>query len=278
MKRWKDDLPTYALLLVFVVIPVALISSEPVNMAVGSPLKIALLAVGILIGIPAFVFLAMAIVMYMLRIRKQPEVRELMREQMFTAVGMGFLTATATITLALYYPAAAVIYVLLSVAYVWASVPESRRHLGYLSSVVVQSTPEAAFALVSDPRNWHRFHPEVEAEAVDMPLHVGSLVWERVTVGRTVVSGQEEVTFFEPGRRFGTALLGGPGTSDDYEFTPVAGGTQIVYSFRGELTIPQAVLGGVFRRASQLKLMLARRELAMQRIQQILEPAPRATV
>lgn len=279
MKGLKGGLLTWAVLLVFLA-PVVLIMFGPIYVApFGRALYIALLLASVLTGGPGLVLFGIAWIMRLRRGGKPARIEQLLQEQRLNAVGLGLFAATMTFALATNFTPLATIYAAAALAYVLWSVPSSTRRQSYRSAVVVRCTPEDAFALVSNPRNWPRYFPQLEVdEPVDAPSHVGSIIHVRVREGRQVVAADERVTELEAGRRFATAVVTPHANEGLYEFTPVADGTEIAYSFHGEMTVAQAVLGGAVNRNSLLKRMISQREEGMQRIKQLLEAPEPITV
>ena len=165
------------------------------------------------------------------------------------------------------------------VAYVLVWVPRTMRWVQYRSSVQARSTPLAAFELVSDPRNWHLYFPQLEViEPLDKPLHMGSVIHDRVARDGYVIDADEVVVAFDPGRQFGTAIRKPRRSQGIYEFKEVDGGTEIEYTSWTVLTMAQAVLGVGLRRRSLTSKMIATRAPAMQRIKALLEAPGPATV
>ncbi len=279
MKDRKGEVLTLAVLLAFVA-PVVLIVFGPIYVApFGRALYIAFLLGGVLTGAPGLVLFGVAWVMRLRRGRKPARIEQLLLEQRLNAIAAGLFVATMTFALATNFTPLATIYGAAALAYVLLSAPSSTRRQSYRSAVVVRCTPEDAFALVSNPRNWPRYFPQLEvAEPVDAPPHVGSVIHLRVREGRQVVEADERVTELEAGRRFATAVVTPHANEGLYEFTPVADGTEIAYSFHGEMTVAQAVLGGAVNRNGLLKRMIAQREEGMQHIKQLLEAPEPVTV
>ena len=279
MKDRKGEVLTLAVLLAFVA-PVVLIVFGPIYVApFGRALYIALLLGGVLTGAPGLVLFSVAWIMRLRRGRKPARIERLLQEQSLNAIAAGLFAATMTFALATSFTPLATIYGAAALAYVLLSVPSSTRRQSYRSAVVARCTLEDAFALVSNPRNWPRYFPQLEVdEPVDAPPHVGSMVHVRVREGRQVVEADERVTELEAGRRFATAVVTPHANEGLYEFTPVAGGTEIAYSFHGEMTVAQAVLGGAVNRNGLLKRMISQREEGMQRIKQLLEAPEPVTV
>jgi len=71
-------------------------------------------------------------------------------------------------------------------AWVLISVTPSMRRVEMQSAVEVSCSPAAAFDLVSDPRNWRRYIPELEVVGpVDHPVHTGTVIRTRIHRGDT---------------------------------------------------------------------------------------------
>lgn len=239
---------------------------------------IAGLIVGLLFGIAALVFITLTLVTIVLRFGRPANIRDLHRTSTYAAFAAGLGLPVIAIVLALSNPLYALAYAVLVGAYVAYTMPISRRRLAYRSTITVRCTPEAAFALISEPHNWPRYLPDLQVvEPVDTPLRVGSIVSERGTAGRRVIEAQDEVTLVEPNRRLGTRGVNAP-ASGLYEFKAVDAGTEISYTAEHTLFVSDAVIGGVLSRGANVQLLKSRREAAMQRIKHVLEAPPAATV
>jgi hypothetical protein len=152
-------------------------------------------------------------------------------------------------------------------ALVW-SLPQLRR-IEARSSVQAACTPEAAFALVSDPHSWRLWTPELETvESSDVPVRVGTVVRSRARVQGQLIEMEERVTVFDPPRRCSSELLGVRGVSDMYEIAATEGGSLITYEWHFLEPLSQAPFGGALFRRNFVK---RRRKKAMLRIKQLLE-------
>lgn len=160
----------------------------------------------------------------------------------------------------------------LCVAAAWLLIwmPTSARRVHLRSEIEVGCNPQAAFDLVSDPRNWSSYFPDLTAATLDGPIGQGSEIEVSMTrKDERVVQGKERVIAFEPGRRFGTAIMDIPRlATGSYEFEPVAGGTRIVYTFRTVMPLATALLGARFGLARRMAL---NRAGGMARIKHLLE-------
>lgn len=276
MKR--DSLWSAALFGVFLILPVFLISTNPFDAAVGSWLDIGLLSVAELVGIVGFSLLVVALAMSLSQAGRRRRITQLERENDLTALAMGLLVIFVTLALSVYHPAVAGFYGALALAYALWCLPYSARRIDYRLAVVANCSPEDAFALVSDPRNWNRYLPQLGVqETFDEPLHIGSIVHETWKEGRTVYTEDEVVIAYEPGHRFGTASVGRRPIDGVYEMTPVEGGTEIAWTYSSAFTYAQAVLGGVLRRRGFIARMIERRQKSLDAIKGLLEePVPAA--
>jgi polyketide cyclase/dehydrase/lipid transport protein len=157
--------------------------------------------------------------------------------------------------------------------YLLVFVPPAMRRIAFESEVVVGCSPDAAFALVSDPNNWPRYVPELQLRAVVRPpLKLGDLIYDRFAARDMTVEGIERVVAFEPGVRFGTQLVsGGHGTTGVYELFRTEGGTRIVFRCETSLTVLEAWAGNGFRRDFLASKLKANRDVTMQRIKGVLE-------
>lgn len=272
-----------ALMLVFVLVPLQLATMQPrtvyINDDASRILAIVVLIVVLISGVSTLALIGLTFGTRARGANRPIHIRDLRLTVRLTAWGAGTALPVVAILLALANPLYAVIYAALVGFYLLYVVPTSRRRIGYRSTVTVRSTPEAAFALISDPHNWPRYLPDLEVvEPIDTPLHVGSVVSERVTSGGQVVDGQDTVTLLEPNRKLGMKGLNTPGSVDLYELKPLDGGTEISYSVEHLLGVPEAVIGAVLSRGAIVAKLRARREKALQRIKEILEAPPAATV
>ena len=157
--------------------------------------------------------------------------------------------------------------------YLLAFVPPVMRRIAFESEIIADSTPDAVFALVSDPNNWHRYVPELTLTAtVRAPMKVGDLIHERFVAGDVTLEGIERVVAFDPGVRFGTQMLsGGHGTTGVYDLFKADGGTRIVYRCETSLTVLEAWAGNGFRRGFLAGKLKGNRDLTMQRIKTLVE-------
>lgn len=158
-------------------------------------------------------------------------------------------------------------------AWILFSIAPSRRRVGMQNRIEVACSPEDAFWFVSDPRNWSRYAPELEVVGpVDVPTHLGSVIHCKVHHADAVLDADETVTDFEPGRRFGTAILKSPHDSaGGYEFVPTSHGVAITYTFSGALSPLQAAVGGWLMRGRLVRRMQQRRGVAMAEVKRLLE-------
>lgn len=172
----------------------------------------------------------------------------------------------------------AVAYAGIALVYIAIWVPPAMRRIGFRTSIVAGCTRNEAFALVSDPRNWHRYFPNLQVfEPIQLPLKVGDLIHDRVDAGSLVLEAWEQVVAAEPGRRFGTAVTPNKRKSSGvYELNDVPGGTEIAYVYDATLMLGEAILGSGPARSSLVGKLLAQREASLQRIKQLLEGQPAA--
>jgi hypothetical protein len=166
------------------------------------------------------------------------------------------------------------------VAWVLISIIPSMRRVEMRSAVEVACSPAAAFDLVSDPRNWGRYFPELEVVGpVEHPVHPGTVIRTKVHLGASALNAEEIVTIYEPARRFGTEIPVPPhASSGTYDFAPSVSGTAIAYTFRGSLSPIQSALGGWLLRGRLVEKMARRRGVAMREIKRLLEERPAGSV
>jgi hypothetical protein len=149
-------------------------------------------------------------------------------------------------------------------------IPKAMRRVELRWEIEAACSPQAAFDLVGDPRNWSSYFTELTADTLDGPIHQGSVIKAQLTRkdGR-VVQAEERVIEYEPGRRFATAIAGTPReVTGSYDFEPVPGGTRIVYTYRSVLPVATALLG---IRLEVGRKVRARRRRGMARMKEILE-------
>jgi hypothetical protein len=193
--------------------------------------------------------------------------------------GLGVLlvapAALAGVAPQLWVPLEAVV-----LAWILVSITPSMRRLEMQSNVEVVCSPAAAFDLVSDPRNWRRYIPELEVVGpVEHPVHPGTVIRTRIHRGDTALNAEEIVTIYEPARRFGTEIPLPPhASSGTYDFAPSVSGTSIAYTFRGSLSPIQSAFGGWLLRGRLVKKMARRRGTAMKEIKRLLEERPLVSV
>jgi hypothetical protein len=166
------------------------------------------------------------------------------------------------------------------VAWVLVSIAPAKRRVEMSSSIEVACSPQAAFGLVSDPRNWPKYIPQLEVFGpVDVPVRVGSVIHVKVHSGEAILDADEIVTEFEPGRRFATAIPRSPhASSGGFEFVFSSALTAITYTFRGTLSPLQSALGGWVARRGLVEKMARRRGVAMVEIKRLLEAQEPASV
>jgi hypothetical protein len=165
-------------------------------------------------------------------------------------------------------------------AWVLVSITPSMRRVEMQSAVEVACSTAAAFELVSDPRNWQRYIPELEVVGpVEHPVHPGTVIRVRIHSGGNARTAEEIVTIYEPPRSFGTAIPVPPHeSSGTYDFAPSVSGTAIAYTFQGSLSPIQSALGGWLLRGRLVKKMARRRGAAMREIKRLLEERSSASV
>ena len=226
------------------------------------------------------VFFALAMLGIVLRFVRPSTISSLQRTAALLALAGGSFAGFIDLALGLFDSVfAALVYALAIGLYLVFTIPASRRHIGYKSLITVRCTPEAAFALISNPRNWPRYETGLVEirEPLDAPLRVGSIVRERARIAGSVFDGEDEVTLIEPSRKLGFRVRTA-GSTDLYEFTPVDGGTELSHTVDIPLSISDAVIGGALTRSASLERLLTRRKAIMQRIKEILEAPGPATV
>jgi hypothetical protein len=143
------------------------------------------------------------------------------------------------------------------------------RRIDTRSSVQVACSPEAAFALVSDPQSWQLWTPELEhVEASEVPVRVGTIVRSRGRSEGSLLEGEDKVVVFDPPWRCGTEVLDVRGTSSDlYEIAATDGGSLVTYTFRAMMPPEAAMLGSALQRRPSAE----RWRKKMLRIKQLLE-------
>jgi hypothetical protein len=154
--------------------------------------------------------------------------------------------------------------------------PPLRRFEG-MSSVQVACSPEAAFALVSEPQSWRLWTPELDSvESSEVPVRVGTVVHSRFRVGDRLMEGHERVVAFDPPRRCGSRVLDVHGDAfNQYDISTTDGETLIAYRLLQIYPVRQAVLGGVWNRRKSFTERWAKK---MQRIKELLEDGAAGSV
>jgi hypothetical protein len=144
---------------------------------------------------------------------------------------------------------AGLVLIALLVAWILLCLLPPLRRRGGRSSIQVACSPEAAFALVSDPQSWRLWTPELElVESSEAPVRLGTIVRSRLQIEDRRLDANERVAIFEPPWRCGSEILDAGGTGLDlYEMAASDGGTLITYVFRSVLPPAHAILGGAFR-------------------------------
>ena len=159
--------------------------------------------------------------------------------------------------------------------YLLVFMPPAMRRIQFQSSVVARCTPMEAFALVSDPNNWPRYVPELSLRSrVRTPVKLGDLIEDRVVWNGVTHDAVERVIAYEPGERFATQVVGGHGTTGEYELFAADGGTLINYRCRATLTLLEAWAGYGFRRGHLAAKLKEVRDPIMERIKNVLEAEP----
>lgn len=269
MKR--DILWSAGLLVIFIVFPMWLVSTEPSDAPLRSWWAFALATLGVV------VFVAGAILMVIVLAMSLPRgllrsVAQIERRQTLTAVVFSSLVITLALVMSTTYAAIAGLYAALGLAYGLWCLPMSARRLQLRLEVLVRCSPEAAFALVSDPRNWHSYFSQIEVEEpLDQPVRLGSTVSYIWREGTLAYRDDEVVIAFEPGRRFGTASKHRRPTDAVYEMSAIDDGTEIAFTHLSVMTYGQALLGGLLRRGAIVRRATERRWAAMTEIKRLLE-------
>ena len=159
--------------------------------------------------------------------------------------------------------------------YMLAFVPPAMRRIAFESSVFARCTRRQAFDLVSDPNNWPRYVPELSLRSrVRTPVKLGDLIEDRVVWHGVTHDAVERVIAYEPGERFGTQIVGGHGTTGEYELFAADGGTLINYRCRATLTLLEAWAGNGFRRGHLAAKLKEARDPIMDRLKNLLEAEP----
>jgi hypothetical protein len=230
----------------------------------------------LLAGIPALFFLGLALFIGFMRSGQPRTLSDLHHAFRFGAVGCGFFALAISITLFRDLGPPGLVYQGLVLAYVAMVVPAPNRRIAYREAIWVRSTPEAAFALVSNPGNWPKYASRIAAaESADSPVRLGSRIHSTVREGSLVVDADETVSVLEPGRRFGTTVLDGTPAEGVYDLTPSSEGTEVAYTYTGSLTLSHALLSAAVSRGALLQRMAERRREALVAIKRLLEqPTP----
>ena len=274
----RRSLPTLVLALVFLFLPALVAGMYTTVGGAGETLDTVLFVAGLLAAVAAVIFFGLALLMGYRRGKQVVPLRDTYLLFRYFAIGAGFFALSNSVALFRVFGAAGLIFPVMLAAYVAFALSSSARRQDYRVAIVVSSTPEAAFALVSEPRNWPRYLPQVESvEPRDVPLHAGSTIRYRVRAGQTLLEVEEVVIAFEPGLRFGTGLAD-PAATGIYELSAGPGGTVIAYSHSGQMPVAQSIITGVFGRKANLGRMIEARQTGMDAIKRLLEAQPAVTV
>jgi Polyketide cyclase / dehydrase and lipid transport len=263
----------------FLVVPLLLLTLSPATITVSGPRLIGL-GVASLTAIAAVILFCFAAAAAARR-RAKPSSRtqEIHRETKLIVGAGGALLATEALLLAASRWQLALAYSAVLVAYVAMWIPAGMRRIGFRAAVLVRCTPEAAFALVSDPNNWPRYWPNLELrERPALPLHVGDVIHDRVTTGGLTLDAEELVTDFVAGREFGTSVIGGRGSRGIYLVNAVDGGTEVAYVYETKLRLSEAWMGNALSRGSLTERLKSNRLAALERVKKLLEAEPVPTV
>ena len=203
--------------------------------------------------------------------------REIEAESLQAMIGIGFGVIAEFVAVASFEPWMGVALTGLLLAWILLCFLPPLRRFDGMSSVQVACSPEAAFALVSDPHSWRLWTPELDSvESSEVPVRVGTVVRSRGRVQGRLVEGNERVTVFDPPRRCSSEVLDVQGAAfDQYDIAPNDGGTLIAYKFLHIYPVSQAALGGLWNRR---KLFTERWTKKMQRIKQLLEDGAAGSV
>ncbi|HET7421405.1 MAG TPA: SRPBCC family protein [Candidatus Dormibacteraeota bacterium] len=251
-------------------------STEPADVPMQGLPQFALVAAAALVLVPGAIFIVIAIARGSFPVGRIRRIQDVEWTQTCTAIGYGCLVAGLTLAMATTFPAVAGFYAAVVLAWALWNVPPTARRIQYRLRIVARSTPEAAFALVSDPRNWHSYLPALDVFGqLDLPLHIGSVVLTTFRQGRSVISEEEQVVAYDPGRRFGTASRHRRPTDGVYEMARIDEGTEIVWTYWTVLPYSFAVLALPFSRGATRERIIRRRQESLEAIKRLLEaPTP----
>ncbi len=141
-------------------------------------------------------------------------------------------------------------------------------------SGVLACTPEAAFALVGDPRNDARYAPQVVATALDAPggPREGATYRQTIRIGPTTSTFQCTITAYDPPRAIDTrATFARRPIFGGYRVEPHPDGCVVISRSGSTWTAAGIALGGLAR-------LLMRRECRknLDRLRAVLEAPERA--
>lgn len=264
----------------FILVPLLVLTLSPVTITVSGP-RLVVIGLASLSALAALVLFCLALAAAATRkAGRVSQVGQVEREVALIVAAGGALVVTEGLFLAITRWPFAVVYAAVVLAYVALWVAPGMRHIAFRAAVVARCTPDEAFALVSNPRNWPRYFPNIQVfEPIQLPLKAGDLIRDRVSGPLLVVDAVERVLVAEPGRRFGTAVTpNARHSSGVYEFSTVSGGTEIAYVYNATLTLTEALAGVAFERASLVAKLRQQREAGLQRVKQLLEAQPAASV
>jgi uncharacterized protein YndB with AHSA1/START domain len=167
--------------------------------------------------------------------------------------------------------AAGALLLIVFLAYIGYWVPRSRRVVEAKAEAVVAASPEAVFALATDPSAIHRLHPDILSAHADdgRPTGVGSRIRARSRSGR--IEGVDLVVEFDAPHRYADRTLSGaPANSFSVTFTPSGGGTLIHWESRHLLPFPMAVISG-YRKPGISRQLIKTRQRWVENVRRELE-------
>lgn len=185
-----------------------------------------------------------------------------------------FVPLALASTPALSLPATAV-----GVAWILAWCWPPFRRTSFMTSYVVQRSPDVVFAFIADKRNLPKWWSEYDSVELLTPEPIGAGSRFRASVrippdGRRFVA-DVELLDFEPNRRLTSYVsTGHQPNGDEYTFQPFESGTLVSYRFDFEHSLSAAALGAVPLQFVPNGLQRAMHERAQARIKQILGSAP----
>jgi hypothetical protein len=134
--------------------------------------------------------------------------RDIEAETNTAVIGILLAVFAELVLVASFEFSAGLVLIALLVAWILLCLLPPLRRRGGRSSIQVACSPEAAFALVSDPQSWRLWTPELDlVESSEAPVRLGTIVRSRLQIEGRRLDANERVAIFEPPWRCGSEIL-----------------------------------------------------------------------